>query len=522
MRIILALLILCGTSYADTAILQSSDGIAISSANPLYVTCVGGSCSGGSGDISSVGDCSTGDCFDGTQGTTITFNNAGGDGTIDYDGTDFSLSHLITAPGATLSSGSTTLGTLAGTINATNATAFRIPNSTSRPATCTVGDMYMDTDATSAQRLYLCESANTWVAQAGNAAATAWDSIADPVGDNSVALAGTETTFTSTLDSAAKSVMTISNTDADLTAETTLLSLKYVDTSDVDAVFMKAIDTSAGTPRTVFQLGADGTITTGASGTGSVDIGSAGVRLSDDGDGALTLLGLGNGSDESLTINLDDTSNEATVTSSTGVTLLNLSSIAVSPTGTAASAGAIGYDSTQKLNTSYGGATAVSGSISRVIAAGTSSSTLTNSTASDQDFTTLYTFPANSIYTNKIYRVTVWIEQVSGTSSVTVRYYLKLGSTKTYLSYVNDITNGETNGAAFSFLILGQAAAGASANVATQEIGATMDSSQNNSTAQPVALATNGTLATIFGVTYSGTGSTETTKLFGYMVEELN
>lgn len=62
-------------------------------------------------------------------------------------------------------------------------------------------------------------------------------------------------------------------------------------------------------------------------GTGSVDLGSAGVRLSHDGDGAITFLGLGNGSDEDLTLNLDDTSNTGVFSSSTGLNLLSLSDI---------------------------------------------------------------------------------------------------------------------------------------------------------------------------------------------------
>ena len=44
---------------------------------------------------------------------------------------------------------------------------LRVPNSTTLPATCTVGDSYMDTDATSGARWYLCESTNTWAAQGG-------------------------------------------------------------------------------------------------------------------------------------------------------------------------------------------------------------------------------------------------------------------------------------------------------------------------------------------------------------------
>lgn len=44
-----------------------------------------------------------------------------------------------------------------------------LPNSTSLPGTCTVGDIYMDTDATTGQRLYACESTNTWAKQGDGA-----------------------------------------------------------------------------------------------------------------------------------------------------------------------------------------------------------------------------------------------------------------------------------------------------------------------------------------------------------------
>ena len=58
-------------------------------------------------------------------------------------------------------------------------------------------------------------------------------------------------------------------------------------------------------------------------GTSELSFGSAGVKFTGDGDGAITLLGLGNGNDENLVLNLDDTSNTAVFTSSTGVTLLD-------------------------------------------------------------------------------------------------------------------------------------------------------------------------------------------------------
>ncbi|MDO8716111.1 MAG: hypothetical protein Q7J73_04815, partial [Dehalococcoidales bacterium] len=61
----------------------------------------------------------------------------------------------------------------------------------------------------------------------------------------------------------------------------------------------------------------------GSAGTAYIGIGNAGVRITDDGDGAITFLGLGNGNDEDLTINLDDTANEIDFTTSTGVSRLD-------------------------------------------------------------------------------------------------------------------------------------------------------------------------------------------------------
>jgi hypothetical protein len=63
-----------------------------------------------------------------------------------------------------------------------------------------------------------------------------------------------------------------------------------------------------------------------------INLGAAGVRLSDDNDGALTFLGLGNGSDENFTMNLDDTSNEVVFTTSTGITKASFNSIALNTT----------------------------------------------------------------------------------------------------------------------------------------------------------------------------------------------
>lgn len=56
---------------------------------------------------------------------------------------------------------------------------LEIPNSTTLPVTCTVGQIYMDTDATSGQRIYACQSTDTWALQgdggAGGGAPTTVD-----------------------------------------------------------------------------------------------------------------------------------------------------------------------------------------------------------------------------------------------------------------------------------------------------------------------------------------------------------
>jgi hypothetical protein len=43
--------------------------------------------------------------------------------------------------------------------------SLKVPSSITRPATCAVGEVYFDTDATSGQRFYGCETTNNWVLQ---------------------------------------------------------------------------------------------------------------------------------------------------------------------------------------------------------------------------------------------------------------------------------------------------------------------------------------------------------------------
>lgn len=62
---------------------------------------------------------------------------------------------------------------------------------------------------------------------------------------------------------------------------------------------------------------------------GNLELGTTGVRMSSDNDGAITFLGQSAGADEDLTINLDDTANEITVTSSTGANVWNMAAISL-------------------------------------------------------------------------------------------------------------------------------------------------------------------------------------------------
>ena len=71
-------------------------------------------------------------------------------------------------------------------------------------------------------------------------------------------------------------------------------------------------------------------------GTGAnngLQLGDTGVLISNDGDGAITFLGSSAGADEDLTLNLDDTTNAAVFSSSTGVLLADFGTIDI---GTAA------------------------------------------------------------------------------------------------------------------------------------------------------------------------------------------
>ncbi len=71
---------------------------------------------------------------------------------------------------------------------------------------------------------------------------------------------------------------------------------------------------------------------TGGVGGGTITLGASGMTIATDGDGAITFFGLGNGTDENLTLNLDDTADTGVFSSASGLNLLTLSGIGISAT----------------------------------------------------------------------------------------------------------------------------------------------------------------------------------------------
>ena len=108
----------------------------------------------------------------------------------------------------------------------------------------------------------------------------------------------------------------------------------YANSEDFLATFTANLVTfSSGTSAT-FAFTPDVSFTGDITVVGSdVTIGAAGVKLSADGDGAITFLGLGNGFDEDLIFNFDDVENTVGITSSTGVTTLNFGAMVIQAGG---------------------------------------------------------------------------------------------------------------------------------------------------------------------------------------------
>lgn len=84
--------------------------------------------------------------------------------------------------------------------------------------------------------------------------ATAWDDIADPDADATLAFGGFEQLITASLDAASKTTLTINNTDDDKANAITLLKLADDDTGDAEVTYLSMIKDYDGTPTADFTF----------------------------------------------------------------------------------------------------------------------------------------------------------------------------------------------------------------------------------------------------------------------------
>lgn len=131
----------------------------------------------GAGDITDVAGCATGDCFSSVTQNTVFAGPDGSDGEPVFRAVVVGDLPAVVVREDT----SNTFG--AASVNDFGAAALEIPNSTTLPATCTVGQLYADTDATTGQRLYLCQATNTWALQGDGGGGTPTLDAVMAVGD---------------------------------------------------------------------------------------------------------------------------------------------------------------------------------------------------------------------------------------------------------------------------------------------------------------------------------------------------
>lgn len=205
----------------------------------------------------------------------------------------------------------------------------------------TTGDFEWHTCAQITGSADLCDGTD-----ADSGGSTAWDAIGDPSASATVAFGGTTQTITGNTNDVtaiAQDLLSLNFTNdaaTDILAQRGLFiqneasangmeALIALNNNDADDVVTSGIlvNSAAGAITTALDVSDADIVTAVDVGSNNLDLGSAGVRINGDGDGAMTFLGQGNGSDEDLTINLDDTSNEATFSSSTSLALANFSGI---------------------------------------------------------------------------------------------------------------------------------------------------------------------------------------------------
>jgi hypothetical protein len=126
---------------------------------------------------------------------------------------------------------------------------------------------------------------------ADSGGATAWDDITNPDADDTIALAGYEIGFSTTLDEASHVAFKIDHTDTDVTAATTIFQIQSVDDADPDLTYINIVDDTGETPNSVFSVGANGAISVDAGLTAATTVIAEQLTSTDDIDATGTITG---------------------------------------------------------------------------------------------------------------------------------------------------------------------------------------------------------------------------------------
>ena len=182
------------------------------------------------------------------------------------------------------------------------------------------------------------------------------------------------------------------------------------------------------------------------------------------------------------------------------------------------------FDSTQHAY-STGNTISGTGTTERTLSVQTpAADTVTCNGTNVLTFATGYTIPANFFIAGKVLRLYMVFQVVSGSSTVpTHAITVKLGSSAIFTNVASAQGASITRSGAVVFEIVGTAAPGAAANVVTGETAIAVPFNTGNTTSQPVALATNGSLALSLTDQCSATGTgTNSMQILSMRVAEAN
>lgn len=159
-----------------------------------------------------------------------------------------------------------------------------------------------------------------------------------------------------------------------------------------------------------------------------------------------------------------------------------------------------------------------------VVEVGSLNETKTNSTAAEQDFTSIWSIPASYLDTGNIVKILAGFEATTGATTVTYTLYLEIDGVKVYTN-TQDANNSVTRSQGFVIELQGTetpaTGADVEATVTTGTGNAMVFGSASNNIDQPVALDTDTEMTVVFGVQFSGTTATESLTFRNYRIEIL-